>query len=386
MRLNFTRPRLGALCVLFILAIAKVCAQTTISYDGVSYSLYSFDDTGERYAEVTGVASTFTGGSLTILDEITEGGVTYGVAAIENRAFASCTTLTSITIPENVMVGISAFSGCTGLKSITIPSAIAFGRYAFNGCTSLSEIYIKGVMSSENVSTLNSILPTTGTTRNFYIPVGSSASYSELSNANLVECIVTIGSTGYATICSATSALDFTGTGITPYIVTNSPVISSENGSTKVSLEPISDYVVPNQEGVILQGAAGTYIINTASDKDKISGNLLIGTTETTQLTNGEYTYYVLAKLSGTELGVGFSKVVSGTYLAAGKAYLQDNASSGINAASLEFTFGEATSIDKIEASNGKTTGETYYTLSGLRVDNPTKGLYVKNGQKVFIK
>ena len=381
MRLIFTRPKLVALCVLFTLAIAKVCAVTTTD-GGVTYTLYSSRFLG-NYAVVTCVDNS---SSVVIKDKITDNGTTYDVNSIGIEAFAGCETLEAITIPQNVVVGAGAFYGCTGLKSITIPSEIAFGQLAFEGCTSLSEIYIKGVMSSENVNTLNSILPTTGTTRNFYIPIGSSASYSALSNANLVECIVTIGSTGYATICSATSALDFTGTGITPYIVTNSPVISSENGSTKVSLEAISDYIVPNQEGVILQGTAGTYIINTTDDKDKISGNLLIGTTERTQLTNGEYTCYILAVLKDSELGVGFSKVVSGTYLAAGKAYLQDNASSGINAASLEFTFGEATSIDEIEATNGKTTGETYYTLSGLRVDNPTKGLYVKKGQKVFIK
>lgn len=62
------------------------------------------------------------------------------VTAIGDSAFASNTTLTSVTIPQGVTsIGSNAFSGCTGLKSISIPDSIAaVGSGAFSGCSSLT--------------------------------------------------------------------------------------------------------------------------------------------------------------------------------------------------------------------------------------------------------
>ena len=46
--------------------------------------------------------------------------------------------------------------------------------------------------------------------------------------------------------------------------------------------------------------------------------------------------------------------------------------------------------IEEINIANGPQTQHTtggYYTLSGQKVDNPTKpGVYVRNGKKVFVK
>ena len=58
---------------------------------------------------------------------------------IGDKAFADCTSLKSITIPESVTkIGNSAFKGCKSLKSIIIPDSVTeIDSLAFLGCSSL---------------------------------------------------------------------------------------------------------------------------------------------------------------------------------------------------------------------------------------------------------
>ena len=69
---------------------------------------------------------------------------------IGSSAFTSCSSLTSITIPEGVTsIGSSAFQGCSSLTSITIPSSVtSIGSFAFSGCSSLTSITIPGSVKS----------------------------------------------------------------------------------------------------------------------------------------------------------------------------------------------------------------------------------------------
>ena len=66
------------------------------------------------------------------------------VTSIGNYAFAGCPELTSITIPSSVTsIGNYAFGNCSGLTSITIPSSVtSIGNYAFGKCSGLKTIYI----------------------------------------------------------------------------------------------------------------------------------------------------------------------------------------------------------------------------------------------------
>ena len=84
--------------------------------------------------------------------------------------------------------------------------------------------------------------------------------------------------------------------------------------------------------------------------------------------------------LSGGEF-----KLYTGTELPAGKAYLLASDVPG-NAPTLSFDFGgDVTGISTID--NGQqTTDNRWYDLSGRRVENPTKGMYIHNGKKVIVK
>lgn len=66
------------------------------------------------------------------------------VDEIGDYGFKNCTTISSITIPSNILnVGEYAFVGCTGLVNATIPTTVNnVGDYAFKDCTGLVNVTI----------------------------------------------------------------------------------------------------------------------------------------------------------------------------------------------------------------------------------------------------
>ncbi len=82
---------------------------------------------------------------------------------------------------------------------------------------------------------------------------------------------------------------------------------------------------------------------------------------------------YVLQK-QGED--VNFYKAISGLTVNPFRAYL----TAAAGAARLTFDFNEATGIKTVKT----TDGAEVYNLQGVRVANPTKGLYIVNGKKVI--
>ena len=85
--------------------------------------------------------------------------------------------------------------------------------------------------------------------------------------------------------------------------------------------------------------------------------------------------------LNNGSQGVGFYKLAGGKTLEAYKAYL--TYAGGAGARSF-IGFGETTGVNEVRGQMEDVRGE-YYDLQGRRVVNPTKGLYIVNGKKVFI-
>ena len=101
---------------------------------------------------------TITNGTITITGYIGRGGNVaipdtingLPVTTIGASAFYSCTSLTSVTIPNSVAsIGDSAFYYCTSLTNVTIPnSVISIGNYAFNACYGLTSVTIPNSVTS----------------------------------------------------------------------------------------------------------------------------------------------------------------------------------------------------------------------------------------------
>ena len=133
------------LLVALILLPLAVSAVNLI--DGIYYNLNS--DT--KTAEVVKYISKKYSGDFVIPSSVTVEGINYKVTSIAASAFAGCSDLTSITIPNSVTtIGKKAFSGCTALTSVTVPDGVtSIGDMAFYYCTSLTSLTI-----GKNVETI----------------------------------------------------------------------------------------------------------------------------------------------------------------------------------------------------------------------------------------
>jgi hypothetical protein len=109
-----------------------------IIIDNIKYDL---SDAG---AVVTGLSDSSLTTELNIPASIEYKGTTYTVTSIGGSAFAWCTGLASVVIPNSVTtIGSSAFEGCTGLASVVIPNSVTtIGSSAFENCTGLASVVI----------------------------------------------------------------------------------------------------------------------------------------------------------------------------------------------------------------------------------------------------
>lgn len=143
------------------------------------------------------------------------------------------------------------------------------------------------------------------------------------------------------------------------------------------------DQTVPANTGVLLEGTVGeTISIPVVASGDDVSENAFeVNTAGTTFTAESGYTYYGLKKDSNP---LSFWKFDPNTVaIPANKAYLKVANVGGVHALNVLFddTTDGIQSVDKAQHTDGN-----YYDLSGRRVMNPTKGIYVKAGKKVVVK
>ena len=189
---------------------------------------------------------------------------------------------------------------------------------------------------------------------------------------------------------SSANDLDFTGkTDYTAYIATN---YRAEEGV--VVLTKIEK--VPSGEGILIKSNDSSKAIKDIFKESDVATDEPI-TTQITQMLvgapagveyllpeEGDKTNFVLAKREGV---VGFYKVAQQGALAPNKAYLQiPTASLTVTSGANGITFVEDGTTAIQSVTTATTTDDAWYTLQGVRVAQPTRGLYIHNGKKVVVK
>ena len=187
---------------------------------------------------------------------------------------------------------------------------------------------------------------------------------------------MTFASSGYASYCS-TYALD-----LTPAEDYAAYAVTATNG-TAVTFTKITGAVLPKTPFILygksLSGETISLPIANGETTD-VEGNMLRGTLTPTPITTveGDYTNF---GLSGGE----FKKIASGT-IPANKAYLPVLTSSLSSEARLSIVLNDGTTGVNDVRGNVKEISDSIFDLQGRKVSKPTKGLYIMNGKKVFVK
>ena len=315
------------------------------------------------------------------------------VTSIGGSAFEGCTGLTSVEIPSSVTsIGGSAFEGCTGLTSVEIPSSVtSIGMGAFwecSGLTSITSLIPADALFAVHSYTFYNVDKNVCT---LYIPFGSKSTYASTEGwsefTNIVELeptevTVTINQYGSATYCSP-YALDFSEVeGLKAY-----SAIGYKPSTQVVTLARVM--TTGAGQGVFVKGEPGEYIVPVIDNFDEYTLNMLVGTLEQTTVnsTDGAMSNYKFTIAEGDTAPM-FYPFEDGTTLSAGKAYLQIPTAwlpvTAQKSLSVRFDDGETTDIDELKGEDGKV--KTIYDLQGRKVENPSEGLYIIDGKKVFIK
>ena len=184
------------------IAMAAICAQADTWSDpdtGYTWTYRINGDTAEIYKGWSVAISPSPTNAVTIPSSLDGKAVT----SIGSFAFSGCSSLTSVTIPDNVTnIGNYAFSSCSSLTSVMIPESVtSIGNYAFSGCSGLTSVTIPDSVTSIGNYAFSSWSSLTSVTiPNSVTNIGNSAfrSCSGMTSVMIPDSLTSIGSSAFS--------------------------------------------------------------------------------------------------------------------------------------------------------------------------------------------
>ena len=384
----------------------EVIIPESVEHEGTAYSVTSIGK--EAFKFCSGLTSVTIGNSVTSIgyqaflgcSGLTSVTIPNSVESIEPKAFYNCYGLTSVTIGNSVTsIGYQAFCYCSGLASVTIPNSVtsigdaafalcsdltsvtigngveSIGQLAFSKCPKLHDVYCYAVEVPSTESNAFDDSYTENPT--LHVPAGSVGRYTETAPwsgfGKIVglskEYSLTVSSVGYATLY-----LDFNAE--IPEDV--KAYVAKEVVDNRLKMERVEG-VLPANTGVIIRAEEGTYtFVESNETPAEIGENLLVGSVVNTMITAEDNTSYYILAATDDNVGMYPVELVDGAFVCkANKAYLPISSAH----ARIYFDFGTETGI--LETENGNVKTENCYDLSGRRVQNAQKGIFIVNGKKV---
>ena len=134
-----------AILLAMLCLFACAAADEPVEYTCGDYKYVLLEDGTAEITDYTGKAATLT------VPDMLDG---YQVTGIGDKAFYSCGSLTSITLPDSLTsIGDEAFSYCYSLTSITLPDSLTcIENGAFSSCSSLTSITLPDSVTSIGVN------------------------------------------------------------------------------------------------------------------------------------------------------------------------------------------------------------------------------------------
>ena len=333
------------------------------------------------------------------------------LAAIPERCFDACWNLKKVELPSSITsIGGAAFGGCadktnSNLNRIVFKSATA---PTFETLSTGQDIFTTPLTdySHSNVDAAQCIIEVPLGAVNAY--VASNNGYLATKKFPLCSKFPLETSSGLMTYCSEvdftfkqynTSTKGWEAGEMKTYYVKGEDVKINDN---KVVLTEVTEnvmipgYAEDNDFGVVLKGTSGTTYdifypngrgMTTALTMDD-TDNCLKGCVEATPVNAADEnnSYFILS-------GGVFKRITQNGQCKANRAYIKIGGGPDINvpvvpgesqALALSFPGDDTTGITTHEVQNAQS--DAWYTLQGTQVNQPSKGIFIKNGKKVVIK